>query len=269
MSRTHDPSAGAQPQADIARVAAAIGDPTRARILLALGDGRALPASALAREAGVAASTMSGHLARLVELDLVRVEPNGRHRYYRLSGGEVVDAMESLAVIAPPMKIRSLREGTRSHALRRSRLCYDHLAGRLGTALMGALLDGDVLEGGDGMHHPEEAVQDRLSAYGRDLDYRLTAHGRRAVTGFGVDLESMPARGRPAVRYCVDWSEQRHHLSGALGAALASRMFQLGWLKDGSYARVVHLTEVGRRGLVETFGLDPEWEQEAHPAPAA
>ncbi|MQA97155.1 MAG: metalloregulator ArsR/SmtB family transcription factor [Streptosporangiales bacterium] len=262
-------SGGILGQADIAKVAAAIGDATRARILLALGDGRALPATVLAAEAGVSASTMSGHLGRLVAAGLVTVQPNGRHRYYRLAGTRVNDVLEALAVVAPPLPVRSLREGNRAYALRRSRLCYDHLAGRLGTAFLRALLDGGALTGGDGVHHPERATRDRLSAYGRDIDYRLTARGRRAVTDFGVDRGAFPAR-RPAIRYCVDWSEQRHHLSGALGVALTRRMFDLGWLRRGTSARVVHLTDDGQAGLVGTFGLDPGWsEPPAPPHPAA
>lgn len=254
-------------QADVASVAAAIGDPTRARILHALGDGRALPAGVLANEAGVRPSTMSAHLARLVDAGLITVEPNGRHRYYRLSGAVVSDVLEALAAIAPPLPVRSLREGNRAYALRRSRLCYDHLAGRLGTGVMRALLDAGALTGGDGVHHAERAVRDRLSAYGRDMDYRLTARGRRLVADFGVDLDAFPAR-RPAVRYCVDWTEQRHHLSGALGAALTGRMFELGWLRSGTAARVVHVTDAGHAGLVATFGLAADWNEPETAAPA-
>src|SRR4029077_6396849 len=149
--------------ADVAAAAAALADPGRARIVFALADGRALPASVLAREAGVAASTASGHLARLVDAGMLEVQSQGRHRYYRVTRPEVVRALEALAEIAPPAPVRSLREGTRAQMLRDARLCYDHVAGRLGVALFGALIERGALSGGDGLYHPDTAVQDRLS----------------------------------------------------------------------------------------------------------
>jgi DNA-binding transcriptional ArsR family regulator len=120
--------------ADLAALGAVLGDRARARILLALGDGRALAASVLASEAGVAASTASAHLARLVDAGLLAVTVQGRHRYYRLAGPQVAELIEVLARVAPAAPVRSLREGTRAQALRAARTCYDHLAGRLGVA---------------------------------------------------------------------------------------------------------------------------------------
>jgi Predicted transcriptional regulators len=239
---------------DIARAAALIADPSRARILKALGDGRALPAGMLAAEAGVSVPTVSGHLRKLVESGLVRVERHGRHRYHRLAGPEVSTALEALAVIAPPSRITSLRDSSRANALRRSRTCYDHLAGRLGVALMRALLQRGLLEGHDGVHRPALAVLDRPASYGHDHNYRITEHGRLELTRFGVRFDRLPPR-RPLVRYCVDWSEHQHHLAGALGAAITSRLFELGWLRSGSAPRVVHLTEAGAAGLRREFGL--------------
>ncbi len=246
-------------EADVARAAAVFGDASRVRVLLALGDGRQLPASVLAAEAGVGASTASAHLARLLEAGLVAVERHGRHRYYRLSGPAVSDVLEALARVAPPKPVRSLREGTRAAQLRRCRTCYDHVAGRLGVALMDALLERDVLTGGDGAYHARDAERDRPSAPGHDIAYRLTAHGREVMTGFGVDPERLPHR-RPAIRYCVDWSEQRHHLSGALGAALTGRLFELEWLRRSEARRIVRVTDEGRAGLVRTFGVRPDWD---------
>ncbi|MBP2705516.1 winged helix-turn-helix transcriptional regulator [Microbispora sp. RL4-1S] len=239
---------------DIARAAALIADPSRARILKALGDGRSLPSSLLAAEAGVSAATVSGHLRKLVESGLVLVEQHGRHRYHRLAGPEVSAALEALAVIAPPSKIRTLRDSSRTNALSRSRTCYDHLAGRLGVALMQALLHRDVLTGHDGTHRAGQAFRDRPAAYGHDHSYQVTDHGRAELARFGVDLDRLPPR-RPAVRYCVDWSEHRHHLAGALGAAITGRLFELGWLQPGTAPRVVHLTEAGAAGLLREFGL--------------
>src|SRR3954449_7471706 len=159
---------------DIAAAAAVLAEPSRARILLALMDRRALPASVLASEAGVAPSTAREHLARLVDTGFLTVERHGRHRYFRIAGPPVADVVEALGAVAPEAPVRSLREGTRAHALRQGRTCYDHLAGRLGTALMGALIERGLLTGGDGCFDPESAREDRLSAGGRDVRYELT-----------------------------------------------------------------------------------------------
>jgi DNA-binding transcriptional ArsR family regulator len=230
--------------ADIATIAAVLADPSRDRMLMALGDGRALPASVLADEAGVAASTASEHLRRLVDSGLVSVERHGRHRYFRLAGPEVGELLEALARVAPPAPVRSLREGTRAEAIRAARTCYDHLAGKLGTDLFAALLERGVLEGGDGVFDPERARKDRLSSPGWDVEYRLADPG--PLEELGVEL---PTGRRPLIRYCIDWSEQRHHLGGALGAAIANRFFELGWIRRAKGTRAVHVTPEGEEGL--------------------
>src|SRR5438270_1466920 len=241
--------------ADIAAVGALVSDPARARILLALGDGRALPASVLADEASVAASTASAHLSRLVKGGLLRVERHGRHRYFRLAGPEVAELIEALARISPPAPVRSLKQGSKAHAVRFARTCYDHLAGVLGTTLMEALLERDVLAGADGVFDPDSAREDRLAAPGYDVDYRLTPAGVRDLTAFGIDFDSLPAR-RPLIRYCVDWSEQRHHLAGSLGAAIAARMIELGWVRRAQRSRALHISDDGYEGLRERFGVE-------------
>jgi DNA-binding transcriptional ArsR family regulator len=239
---------------DIAAVAAVLADPGRAKMLLALGDGRALPASTLASEAGVAASTASVHLAKLVEAGLFHVEAHGRHRYYRVSGPHVGELLEALARLAPAAPVRSLREGTRARAVRSARTCYDHLAGQLGTAIMAAMIDQGVLAGGDGTFHPNSSGRDRLSSAGWDCDYRLTDTGRAWIDDFGVKVPS--GTRRPLIRYCVDWSEQRHHLAGALGAGLLNRLEGLGWVQRSPTTRAVQVTEDGRSGLASTFGVE-------------
>ena len=139
--------------------------------------------------------------------------------------------------------------------MRFARTCYDHLAGKLGTELMAAMIERGILEGGDGTFDPGRAQQDRLSAPGWDVDYRLTERGAEELAAFGIRVDHLPPR-RPLVRYCIDWSEQRHHLAGALGAAVADRTFELGWAKRAKNTRAVHLTDDGRAGLRETFGVE-------------
>jgi DNA-binding transcriptional ArsR family regulator len=237
--------------ADLAALGSVLAEPARARMLLALGDGRALAASVLASEAGVAASTASGHLNRLVKAGLLEVLPQGRHRYYRLAGPHVGELLEALSRVAPAAPVRSLRQGTQAEALRSARTCYDHLAGRLGVSVFTALLDGGHVVGGDGTHDPLAAGQDRLSAPGRDLDYRLTPSGREKLTALGVELP----RG-DALRYCVDWSEQRHHLSGAAGRALARRLLELRWIRRADTGRAVFVTDAGRRELPRALEVE-------------
>jgi len=217
--------------ADLAAVGALLAEPARARMLAALGDGRALPASALAAEARGAPSTASGHLAKLVGGGLLAVESRGRRRYFRLQGPEIGEALEAMARIAPREPVRSLGQATRAEALRSARTCYDHLAGRLGTALMDALLERGLV-----------------------ADEHVTAHGAEALTRLGIDVDSIPGR-RPTFRSCLDWSERRPHAAGKLGAALTSRSFELGWIERRDSGRAVRVTRAGTAGFAEAFGL--------------
>ena len=246
-----------QGDTNLAALGAVIAEPARARMLLALADGRALPASVLAAEASVAPSTASAHLARLLESGLVSVRPQGRHRYYELAGPDVGELLETVARLAPAAPVRSLRDGTRAYALRRARTCYDHLAGRLGVALFRALVDDGLVVGGDGRHVHAEAQRDRLSGPGRDVNYTLTPAGHERLSNLGVALPAPGASGEVALRYCVDWTEQAHHLSGVVGRALTSRVFELRWLERVPRTRAVRLTGDGERGLREHFGLAP------------
>jgi DNA-binding transcriptional ArsR family regulator len=250
--------------ANIALTAALIGDPTRGRVLMALLDGRALPASMLAAEAGVTASTISEHLARLVHVGLLAAERRGRARYYRLGGPLVAEALEAIARISPPEPIHSIRQDTNAHALRYARTCYNHLAGRLGVAVMTALLELNLLAGGHGEHHPDRALRGRVAGPGRDgprrdVEYRLTPTGRQTFDELGLDLDDIE-RHRPAVRYCLDWSEQRHHLAGPLGTALTGRLFDLDWIRRTSRRRVVRPTNRGRTRLHEALGVPLNWD---------
>ncbi|RDI44630.1 ArsR/SmtB family transcription factor [Nocardia mexicana] len=241
---------------DIAAVGALLADATRARIVTTLADGRALPASILASESGVAASTASEHLARLVEGGLLTVERSGRHRYYRLANREVAVAIEALAVLAPTRPVRSLRESTRAAALRRARSCYDHLAGRLGVAVTEALLDRKALERTDGVPGTERAQDDPISAPLPDHPYRLGPNAEPLFAELGVDLSAAGRGRRPLLRFCVDWSEQRHHLSGALGAAVLTRMESAGWVERFGPRRSLRVTEPGAKVLDRVLGVE-------------
>ncbi len=237
--------------ADIAAIGALLADRSRCRVLAALGDGRALPATVLASEAGIAPSTASGHLARLVNAGLLTVERHGRNRYFRISGPDVADLLEAMARLAPPLPVRSLREGTRAEALRFARTCYDHLAGRVGVEVMDTLLSGGHLESGP---DSGSAAANRLSAPGRALRFGLTDQGAAFLNDLGVDLEHLPPRREP-VRYCMDWSEQRPHLAGAVGAALTSWFLDRGWI-ERTATRAVRVTDAGRRGFEGAFAVD-------------
>jgi DNA-binding transcriptional ArsR family regulator len=240
----------------MAEIGALVGDPARANMLTALMNGESLTASDLAWHAGVTPQTASGHLARMTEAELIKVTAQGRHRYYKLASPLVAQMLESIFLVAadqtmPRRRIPSYVDTV----MRDARTCYDHLAGRLGTELMAALLRRDLLEGGTGRFDPARAKRDRLSAPGRDLDYRLTERGAEELRAFGVDVDELPRRRR-LIRYCVDWTEQRHHLSGALGAALARRMLELGWVRRARAGRAVLVTEGGYAGLRDRFGVE-------------
>jgi DNA-binding transcriptional ArsR family regulator len=223
--------------ADIARAAALLAEPARAAFVSALMNDGPLPATALAARGRVAPSTASEHLARLVAGGFLSSEKRGRHRYYRLADPAVATAVEALAVVAPQPQVRSLREATRSELLRHARTCYDHLAGRVGVALARSLeQDGTIVR--------------------RDGDYELGPEVERRLATMGIDLQALRNGRRPLVRGCVDWSERELHVAGALGAAVASRLFELGWIKRRDGNRSVEVTAEGHAGLSSELGID-------------
>ena len=219
----------------LAEVAALLGEPGRAGMAMALWDGSARPAGELARIAGVTPATASAHLARLVAGGILRVEPRGRHRYYRLAGPQVAQAIEALAGVLTPHAAGTGSAET-PPPIRRARLCYDHLAGQLGVAIGDALVANGML---------------RL----RDGEFALAPSGRRWFARFGIELGALERGRRPLLRSCIDWTERREHLGGALGAALASHLIERDWLRRERGARTLLVTTAGRSGLRRTIGL--------------
>jgi len=212
---------------DLSPVATLLGDPTRARILQALQDGRALPAGELARRAGITPSTASAHLARLSDGGLIAVERGGRHRYYRLAGPDVARVLEALAAIAPTKPPRSLREATIGDALAAARTCYDHLAGRLGVELTHALIEQNALE---------------------DTGESFQLGVRANIVLANLGIEALPPR-RPHALRCIDWSERHPHVAGGIGAAICTRAFAAGWIERLPTSRAVRLTPAGQRAF--------------------
>lgn len=228
---------------DLAAVGAVLAEPARAKVLLALVDGRALAASVLAQEAGVAPSTASHHLSRLLDAGLIACTPRGRHRYFALAGPQVAALIEAVARVAPTEPVRSLRQGTRAHAVRYARHCYDHLAGRLGVAVADALAEPmpdatDPAIPANGAA-PDPAVSRTLSPAGAA---RLAELGVAAYPG-------------QAVRGCLDWTEQRAHLAGPVGRAMLARLLDLGWLARRPGTRALTITDTGRRQLPDRVGV--------------
>jgi DNA-binding transcriptional ArsR family regulator len=216
--------------AEITVPAALIGDRTRATFLLALAEAEPLAGSELARRAGVGASTASLQLAKLAAGGLVHVEARGRQRHYRLASPAVGHAIEALARVAPERSVRSLREAVRSEALLFARTCYDHLAGRLGVALT-------------------EALERSGCLVRREALYDVTGDGEELLATLGVDVPALRAGRRALARPCLDWSEGRDHLAGALGAAVCERLLDAGWIERLPGSRAVRLTPAGDERL--------------------
>jgi DNA-binding transcriptional ArsR family regulator len=219
---------------NIVGIAALIGDHARAEILTALTAGQALTATELAGVAGVTKQTVSAHLAKLLDARLIAVESQGRHRYFRLGGRDVAQLLESLMGVAYRTGAVRLRSSPREPALRKARVCYDHLAGELGVLVFDGLeqrrlmrLDGDGLE--------------------------LTRGGRKFFFEMGIDTGALVGQRRVLCRPCLDWSMRRHHLAGALGAALLARCFELGWARRAKGSRVVDFSAAGEKALRDRF----------------
>jgi DNA-binding transcriptional ArsR family regulator len=220
----------------IAEVAALVGDPARANILCALLGGCAITAAELAFAAHVSPQTASEHLAKLLSARLVVVTKQGRHRYYRLAGphvGQMLESIMNVALAGPPrFQPRSKADDVMRHA----RTCYDHIAGALGVGIADRLIERTYVILGD------EAGE-------------VTADGAAFLAELGVDLAAARTRRRVFCRPCLDWTERRPHIGGAVGAAIASRCFDLRWIERVGSSRALTVTAAGRRGLMGAFGL--------------
>ncbi len=226
--------------ANVALIATLMADAARATMLFAVSDGRALPAGELARAARVSPATASGHLAKLLNGGLLVAERHGRHRYYKLADPAVVHALEALAAVGPAARAKSLKDAHVAKGIRLARTCYDHLAGTLGVAVTDAAIDRGalVLEG---------------------REYAITTVGASLFAAIGIDTVSVASNAmrtrRPITRACLDWSERRYHIAGALGAALATRLIDLAWLERTPASRALRITNEGRRALWKYFGV--------------
>ena len=270
---------------DVVPAASLIAEPTRAAMITALLDDRPLAAGELARLAGVSPATASAHLARLLNGGLVKMIKQGRHRYYHLAGPEVAAAMEALAHLsnATPVQVRSLKESRDAAALAEARTCYDHLAGRAGVALLEALLARGILApapdgsqpsnggpsgagapagngatAGAGPGYPGRRQGAAPQAQIRPEAFVVTPDGAATLTSFGLNIGALERGRRRFAGACLDWTERKPHLNGALGAAMTTRLLGLGWIERGSRRRAVRVTPAGCEGLASTFGWSLE-----------
>ncbi|MDP3230516.1 MAG: helix-turn-helix transcriptional regulator [Acidovorax sp.] len=231
----------------IARIASLLGEPTRTAMLLQLMDGRLLTATELARAGNVSAPTASSHLAQMVDAGLMRVEQRGRHRYHRLASADVAKVLEGIMQIAThPLPRTPVVVGPRDEALRTARMCYDHLAGRLGLAIAEQLLADEAIEfDGEAGRVTDRAAQ-VLQRWGLTL---LT------------DPHQPPAhRARPYCRPCLDWSERKSHIAGTLGVMICTHCLDQGWLTRAAGSRALAISPVGAKNFRELLGLKA-WER--------
>jgi DNA-binding transcriptional ArsR family regulator len=220
----------------IAEIAALVGEPARATMLSALLDGRALTASELAFAARVTPQTASMHLAKLTEAGLLSPIKDGRHRYFRLASPKIVEMLDGIVAVALENRPRFRPLSRQAQELSAARICYDHLAGRLSVDLADFLSTHEYIVPGD------EAAE-------------ITEAGTRFLTEFGIDLAALGSTRRHFCRLCLDWTERRPHIAGAVGAALTKRCFDLGWTERMKYSRAVIVTASGKRGFLETFRI--------------
>ena len=236
---------------NIALIASLIGDQARSKMLTALMCGKALTATELALEADITAQTASSHLTKLVEGELLVVRKQGRHKYFQLKDHQVAELLEQLLTLSAAHSSAtnssttnlstsgaSLKQSTgpADPRLRRSRICYDHLAGELGVKLYNALIQNDLME--DQANQPQ-----------------LTEQGQHFFQELGVDLNKLQAKKRPVCKACLDWSERRSHLAGSLGQWILSDLIEKQWAKQDMNSRAIQFSEQGLKQFAKRYGL--------------
>lgn len=222
---------------NLANVASIVSDPSRAAILTVLMDNRFHSAGELAYMARIKPQTTSYHLTKLIDSDLITVENQGRHRYFQIRNPEVAQIMETLLTLSPPAQIRSLKQSTEDRQVRYARTCYDHIAGYLGVQITEAFINKGFLT---------ESNQEFL----------LTENGASFLTSFGVDISMVRKKRRSFSHKCLDWSERRHHLAGALGNAILELFLELNWVKRLPKTRALEITPIGKKALMENLSFD-------------
>lgn len=224
-------------ETQIGNITTLIGDPTRTTILWELLDGRAYTAIELAISAETSAQNISMHLAKLVNADLLTVEKQGRHKYYRLSSQEVAYAIEALANLIPKQKQKKITDNDRYSDVKYCRTCYDHLAGKVGVLIADSLTAQGIIE-----------LQDK--------NYNVSRKGRKFFHDFGLELAELQKQRRHFSKPCLDWSERKYHLAGSLGSALLERMLDLDWIRRTKNSRAMVITSLGQNGLRDKFKVE-------------
>jgi DNA-binding transcriptional ArsR family regulator len=218
----------------ITQIASLIGEPVRANILWTMMDGRAYTARELAIGVETTPQNLSMHLGKLLRAGLLSVEAQGRRRYYRFSRREVADAIEAMANLVPAEQ--AIRKDMGAVPIDYCRTCYDHLAGKVGVAIAESLL------------------RQKLIVY-RDKELDVTPKGVQWFSEWGIDCEEVRQQRRAFAKPCLDWTERRHHLAGALGAALLGKMLEAHWLRRTAQSRAVVVTAKGRQALEAQFNV--------------
>ncbi|MCR8641124.1 winged helix-turn-helix domain-containing protein [Paenibacillus sp. N1-5-1-14] len=222
---------------NVSLIASLISEPSRAAILSVLMDGRMHTATELAAKARIKPQTASFHLAKMIEAQALTVQQQGRHRYYGIHNPEVAHVMESLLSITPLTPIKSLNQATEDQAIRRARTCYDHLAGNLGVRLT-------------------ESLRNQLIVEEVGKEYVVTQKGEAFFANLNIDLAQVRTKRRAFCLQCLDWSERRYHLAGAVGHALLERLLELQWIERLPKTRAIRITPDGLIGFKDTFSIE-------------
>ncbi|MCE5168726.1 winged helix-turn-helix domain-containing protein [Paenibacillus profundus] len=221
---------------NVSVIASLLSDASRSAMLTHLLDGRFHPAGEMALAAGITPQTASFHLAKMMESGVVVAEKHGRHRYYRIQKSADAEIIEQLLSLSGPVQITSLRQSVQMEKLRHARMCYDHVAGELGVSIADSLTERGLL-------------------YKNGMEFAVTEAGESFFNDFGLELGELRKKRRSFCRCCLDWTERKHHMAGALGQALAERMMQLNWLERDSSSRAVRITEEGRERISALFDI--------------